>query len=259
MPFQTVIHKLQECLEYETEEQSDLVECSRETLQRARELARTPSVRASAAAAAPAAALAAADVETALHAVTRAVRACRKCPLHDTRIQAVPGQGSLAPEILFVGEAPGADEDKQGLAFVGRAGQLLTRMIEAMGYTRDEVFIANILKCRPPQNRPPLPEEMQTCLPYLREQVRRLSPKAIVTLGSTAVKGLLPDLDFLSMGKTRGRWLAYEGIDVMPTYHPAYLLRNPSAKVQVWQDLQAVLARLGKKPPRGTNRAARDA
>lgn len=174
------------------------------------------------------------------------IAGCRKCPLHRTRTQTVPGQGNPQPEIMFIGEAPGADEDEQGLAFVGRAGQLLTKMIQAMGLQREEVFIANILKCRPPDNRPPLPEEMETCIPFLKEQIRVLKPKVIVALGATAVRGLV-GLDGIS--KLRGKWLLFEGIDLMPTYHPAYLLRNPPAKKEVWMDLQEALRRIGRTAP----------
>lgn len=182
-----------------------------------------------------------------LKAITAKISACTKCSLNETRKNVVPGQGVLNPEIMFVGEAPGADEDEQGLAFVGRAGQLLTKMIEAMGYKREEVFIGNILKCRPPDNRPPTPEEMELCLPYLKAQIAVIKPKVIIALGATAVKGLLN----LSTGitKLRGKWLSFEGIDLMPTYHPAYLLRNPPAKKEVWVDLQEVLKHLGRTPP----------
>jgi uracil-DNA glycosylase len=182
-----------------------------------------------------------------LAAIARAVEQCKKCSLHETRKRTVPGQGAGTPEILFVGEAPGADEDRQGLAFVGAAGQLLTRMIEAMGYTRDQVFIANILKCRPPDNRVPLPEEMERCLPYLKEQIAILKPKVIVTLGATAARGLLGLTEGIT--RLRGKWLAFQDIPLMPTFHPSYLLHNPSAKREVWQDLQAVLKRLGRTPP----------
>jgi DNA polymerase len=182
-----------------------------------------------------------------LATVAGEVAQCTRCALHKTRTRTVPGQGRTHPEVMFVGEAPGQDEDRQGLAFVGRAGQLLTRMIEAMGYTREEVFIGNILKCRPPDNRKPLPEEMETCLPYLRRQIRLLQPKVIVALGATAVEGLLR----LETGitKLRGRWFTFEGIPLMPTYHPAYLLRNPAAKRDVWADLQTVLKSLGRPIP----------
>ncbi len=181
-----------------------------------------------------------------LERIACTIAGCRKCPLHRTRTQTVPGQGNPQPEIMFIGEAPGADEDEQGLAFVGRAGQLLTKMIQAMGLQREEVFIANILKCRPPDNRPPLPEEMETCIPFLKEQIRVLKPKVIVALGATAVRGLV-GLDGIS--KLRGKWLLFEGIDLMPTYHPAYLLRNPPAKKEVWMDLQEALRRIGRTAP----------
>ena len=155
----------------------------------------------------------------------------------------MPGQGCAAPEILFVGEGPGADEDRQGLAFVGRAGQLLTKIIAAMGFTREQVFIGNIVKCRPPENRTPYPEEMQACLPFLKEQIALLRPKVIVALGATAVRGLL-NLE-IGITKLRGKWQTYEGIDLMPTYHPAYLLRNESAKRPVWEDMKLVRDALG--------------
>lgn len=182
-----------------------------------------------------------------LAGIAERVAACQRCPLHKSRTHTVPGQGSTTPEILFIGEGPGADEDRQGLAFVGRAGQLLTKIIEAMGLTREQVFIGNIVKCRPPGNRAPLPEEMQACLPYLREQIAILKPGVIVALGATAVKGLLEVETGIT--RLRGRWMSYEGIDLMPTFHPAYLLRNPAGKREVWEDMKAVLARLGRPPP----------
>lgn len=174
---------------------------------------------------------------------------CTLCPLHKTRNKIVPGQGNPHPELLFIGEAPGADEDRQGLAFVGEAGQLLTRIIQAMGFTRDEVFIANILKCRPPNNRTPLPEEMAACMPFLKAQIRLLKPRVIVALGATAVRGLLnPSVGITSL---RGTWRKWEGLDVMPTFHPSYLLRTPSAKADVWKDMQEVVRFLGRTlPPR---------
>jgi uracil-DNA glycosylase len=175
------------------------------------------------------------------------IATCKKCDLHKTRTNTVPGQGCTDPDIMFIGEGPGEDEDLQGLAFVGRAGQLLTKMIEAMGYTRDQVFIANIVKCRPPNNRPPMPEEMDACLPYLKAQIALLKPKVIVGLGSTAVKGLLGVQTGIT--KLRGKWHSYEGIDFMPTFHPSYLLRYAPAKRDAWEDLQSVLERLGKEPP----------
>jgi DNA polymerase len=189
----------------------------------------------------------AADVASELGRVAAGIAKCTKCGLHETRTRTVPGQGNPKPEILFVGEAPGADEDEQGLAFVGAAGQLLTKMIEAMGFTRDQVFIANILKCRPPDNRPPLPQEMVVCMPYLKEQIAILKPRVIVGLGATAVRGLLALETRIS--DLRGRWHSFEGIDFMPTFHPSYLLRNPSAKREAWDDLKAVLTRLGRAVP----------
>lgn len=180
--------------------------------------------------------------------IVKEIAACRACPLAATRQNTVPGQGALNPDIMFVGEGPGADEDEQGLAFVGRAGQLLTKMIAAMGYTREQVFIGNIVKCRPPNNRVPSPEEMAGCLPYLKRQIAVIRPKLIVCLGATAARGLVNEI--LPIGKARGHWREFEGIPVMLTFHPAYLLRDPRQKAPCWADLKAVLARLGKTPPK---------
>ena len=188
------------------------------------------------------------DAAKGLKEIAGRVAACTRCPLHKTRTRTVPGQGATQPDIMFIGEGPGADEDQQGLAFVGRAGQLLTKIIAAMGYTRDEVFIGNIVKCRPPENRVPLPDEMQACIPYLEEQIALLRPKVIVALGATAIKGLL-DVQ-TGITKLRGKWLVYRDTPLMPTYHPAYLLRNPAGKRDVWEDMKAVLAHLGRKPPK---------
>ena len=187
------------------------------------------------------------EVEQAMGEVAARVASCKQCHLCTARTNTVPGQGTPMPEIMFVGEGPGADEDAQGLAFVGRAGQLLTDMIKAMGFTREEVFIANIVKCRPPGNRKPTEDEMAACLPYLREQISWLRPKVIVALGATAVKGLVETKTGIT--KLRGTWLSFEGIDLMPTFHPAYLLRDPSNKKYVWNDLQEVLRRIGREPP----------
>jgi DNA polymerase len=184
---------------------------------------------------------------TDLQQIADKVAVCTLCPLHETRNKTVPGQGNTNPDIAFIGEGPGADEDRQGVAFVGRAGQLLTKIIQAMGYTRDEVWIGNIVKCRPPENRNPLPEEMQACMPYLKQQLALLKPKVIVCLGSTAVKGLLEVQTGIT--KLRGTWMQFEGIDVMPTFHPAYLLRNPKAKRDVWEDMKDVLDKLGRPIP----------
>jgi uracil-DNA glycosylase len=178
------------------------------------------------------------------------VRACTKCGLHKGRKQAVFARGNPQAELCFVGEGPGADEDEQGFPFVGKAGQLLDKMIAAMGYDRDEVYVCNIVKCRPPDNRKPEPDEMAACKPYLREQLEIVGPKVIVALGATAVEGLIG----MSGGITRirGQWKLYRTIPVMPTFHPAYLLRNPASKREVWADLQAVLKQLGRSvPPAG--------
>lgn len=179
-------------------------------------------------------------------------RACTKCrELARTRTQVVFGVGNRQAEVMFIGEAPGADEDEQGEPFVGRAGQLLTKIIEAMGFTRQDVYIANILKCRPPNNRVPLPAESTNCLPYLLRQIELVRPKAIVALGATAVRGLLGVET--SISKMRGNWYNFHAVPLMPTFHPAYLLRNPSAKREVWNDMKAVLEKLGRPIPSPTN------
>lgn len=183
-----------------------------------------------------------------LEAIAACVAQCRNCPLCRNRTHTVPGEGNAdAPDIMFIGEGPGADEDAQGRPFVGKAGKLLDKMIEAMGYRRDEVFIANVVKCRPPNNRKPIREEMDMCLPYLRQQIRLIRPKVIVGLGGTAMEGLLGKP--VGITRMRGIWQEYEGIKLMPTFHPSYLLRDPSKKKDAWLDLQAVLAELGKMPP----------
>lgn len=189
----------------------------------------------------------------ALDAINERVCACVKCPnLANSRTQTVFGVGNPEADLMFVGEAPGADEDAQGEPFVGRAGQLLTRIIKAMGFAREEVYIANILKCRPDTpgsqygNRPPTPREMETCKPYLIEQIEIIQPKVIVALGATAVEGLLGSR--APMNQMRGRWNEFNGTPLMVTYHPAYLLRNqaPSEKRKVWEDMMQVLERLEK-------------
>lgn len=179
--------------------------------------------------------------------IASVVARCAKCPLHKERMRTVPGQGNPHPEILFVGEGPGADEDRQGVPFVGEAGQLLTKMIEAMGLKRDDVFLANIVKCRPPANRTPAPDEIAACLPYLHEQIALLQPKVIVALGAVASQSLL-GVD-TRIGELRGQWRQFGAIDMMPTYHPAYLVRLPAAKHEAWADLQGVLKRLGRTAP----------
>ncbi len=180
------------------------------------------------------------------------VLACTKCAhLVAARRNVVFGVGNLDAELMFVGEAPGADEDVQGEPFVGKAGQLLTKIIQTMGLSRDSVYIANILKCRPDTpgqaagNRKPTPEEMQTCIPYLHEQIDLIKPKVIVALGATAVEGLLGKT--MGITRLRGNWRVYRGIPLMPTYHPAYLLRNQamSEKRRVWEDMLEVMEKLG--------------
>ncbi len=172
---------------------------------------------------------------------------CVKCrELADTRTQVVFGVGNPRAELMFIGEAPGADEDIQGEPFVGRAGQLLTKIIKAMRYERSDIYIANVLKCRPPDNRQPAPQEEENCLPYLVAQVEIIKPKAIVALGAVAMKALLGMK--IGIMKLRGNWYEYKGIPLMPTYHPAYLLRNQSLteKRKVWEDMLKVLEKLGR-------------
>jgi DNA polymerase len=171
---------------------------------------------------------------------------CTRCKLHKTRTNIVFGVGNPAAELVFIGEAPGANEDLQGEPFVGDAGQLLTRMIVAMGFQREDVYIANILKCRPPGNRNPEPDEIESCEPFLKKQLASLQPKVIVALGKFAAQWLTGKPD-AAISALRGKWHRYQGIPVMPTYHPAYLLRTPSAKRVVWEDLQQVMAELHGK------------
>ncbi|MGD2278787.1 MAG: uracil-DNA glycosylase [Candidatus Omnitrophota bacterium] len=172
---------------------------------------------------------------------------CHKCPLADTRNNAVFGEGNPKADLMFVGEAPGGDEDKQGRPFVGRAGQLLTKIIESIGLKRDDVYIANILKCRPPGNRNPMPSEIAGCLPYLQKQIELIEPKVICALGKFAAQTLLNTETPIS--RLRGTFYDYRGTKLMPTYHPAYLLRNPGGKKEVWQDMKKVAAELGLKIP----------
>jgi uracil-DNA glycosylase len=176
---------------------------------------------------------------------------CQRCKLAPLRTNLVFGVGNPNAHLVFVGEAPGADEDAQGEPFVGKAGQLLTKMIEAMGYAREDVYICNILKCRPPGNRNPEPDEIEKCEPFLKAQLAALRPRMIVTLGKFAAQCLLRDDTPIS--RLRGGFRSYEGIQLMPTFHPAYLLRDPSKKKEAWADLKAVgaaLKRMGIDPPR---------
>lgn len=176
------------------------------------------------------------------------VETCTRCRLHEGRTRAVFARGNPQADLVFVGEGPGFNEDQQGLPFVGAAGELLDKMIGAMGYGRDEVYICNIVKCRPPNNRKPDPEEMETCSAYLRPQLEAVSPKVIVALGATAVQGLIGTSTGIT--RMRGQWKLYRGrIPIMPTFHPAYLLRSPDKKREVWNDLKDVLAKLGRQPP----------
>ena len=174
---------------------------------------------------------------------------CTRCKLYKHRHTIVFGDGNPKAELVFVGEGPGADEDAQGLPFVGRAGKLLTQMIEAMGLERKDVYICNVVKCRPPENRTPEDDEVSTCSPFLFRQLEVISPKVIVCLGAVAAKTLLRTNRGLS--QFRGQWLDYRGSKLMATYHPAYLLRNPNAKGEVWKDLQKVMAVLGLQARKG--------
>lgn len=185
-------------------------------------------------------------------ALRERAQACVKCPnLASSRKNVVFGIGNIEAQLMFVGEAPGADEDEQGEPFVGKAGQLLTKIIQATGLSRADVYIANILKCRPDTpgqsagNRKPTPAEMETCIPYLHEQIDLIRPKVIVALGATAVEGLLGKT--VGITKLRGNWQTYRGTPLMPTYHPAYLLRNQAMaeKRRVWEDMLAVMEKLG--------------
>ena len=269
--FPDILNAFEQALELERELGTRTVECDRALLApvSAATSAAAPAMAAtSAAAPAMAATSAAAPVVAATSVAAPAMAAtsaalptaaeltaCTRCDLHGLgRTHVVPGQGNAnGPDFMFVGEAPGADEDRQGLAFVGAAGQFLTKMIAAMGYTRDQVFIANICKCRPPNNRTPSPPEMAACVPYLKRQIALVRPKCLILLGNTAMRGLFPD-----MLVRRGQWHVYEGIPAIGTFHPAYILRFDSArdpaglrkaKLEVWDTLKLALARLGKTPP----------
>lgn len=230
------------CLEFEKEEGRRYIEVPEDLLSPT-----TTTATETRASSSVAAAETAASAETRLKDIAARIARCTRCELAETRTHTVPGQGCPHPEIMFIGEGPGEEEDRQGLAFVGRAGQLLTRIIEAMGYRREDVFIGNVVKCRPPGNRTPYPHEMDACLPFLEEQISILKPKVIVALGGTAVRGLLHTETGIT--KLRGQWMQFKGIPVMPTYHPAYLLRNEGGKKYVWADMLEVLKFLGRQPP----------
>lgn len=175
------------------------------------------------------------------------ILSCQRCPLGKTRISFVFGSGSPKARLMFVGEAPGRDEDQQGAPFVGRAGQLLTKIIESIGLKREDVFIANIIKCRPPQNRNPLPTEIAACTPYLLKQIEIINPKVICSLGKFSAQTLLNSETPIS--RLRGKFYDYHGIKLMPTYHPAYLLRNQSGKKDVWEDMKMIAKELGIEIP----------
>ena len=167
---------------------------------------------------------------------------CRRCRLCEKRTQVVFGVGDPEARLMFVGEGPGADEDARGEPFVGRAGQLLTKMIEAMGLQRSQVYIANVVKCRPPENRTPLPDEVATCSPFLFRQIAAIRPRVIVCLGTPSAQAVLGTRETIT--RLRGTFREVGGVRVMPTFHPAYLLRNPAAKREVWDDLKQVMAAL---------------
>jgi DNA polymerase len=190
------------------------------------------------------------SVDEALASIRDDLGECTRCKLHTLgRTQIVYGVGNETADLMFVGEAPGADEDVQGEPFVGRAGQLLTKMIEAMGLARDDVYICNVVKCRPPNNRDPEPDEVEACEGFLRAQIAMVQPQVVVTLGRHAAQALLRTQRPITT--LRGTWHKYEGKDVMPTFHPSFLLRAPEKKREAWADLQQVMARLGLsgRPP----------
>ncbi|PYU23504.1 MAG: uracil-DNA glycosylase [Acidobacteria bacterium] len=190
----------------------------------------------------------AACTESPLHSerICGELAGCTRCKLHRRRTNIVFGVGNPHAELVFVGEGPGHDEDVQGIPFVGRAGQLLTQMIKAMGLSRDDVYIANVVKCRPPENRTPEKDEIATCLPFLLRQLTNINPKVIVCLGSVAAQALLNTNK--SISHFRGQWIDFRGAKLIATYHPAYLLRNPHAKPEVWADLKKVMVLLGLTP-----------
>jgi uracil-DNA glycosylase len=209
--------------------------------------------------AAPRAESGVADPTTALRVIREDLGDCTRCKLHKGRTNLVFGVGNPHAELMFVGEGPGADEDAQGEPFVGRAGQLLNNMIKAMGLRREDVYIANVVKCRPPGNRTPEPDECETCSPFLMRQIAAIKPKVVVALGATAAKNLLAMNS--SLGELRGRFYdfkpagirsdpAWPGARLAVTYHPAYLLRDPRQKGEAWKDLQMVMKYLGIEPPK---------
>ena len=179
------------------------------------------------------------------HALNEEILSCARCPLAAGIKNKVPGQGNQDARLMLIGEGPGAQEDQQGIAFIGAAGQLLTRMLAAIHLNRDEVFISNVVKCRPPNNRVPQPAEMEACLPYLRAQTALVRREILLLLGATAMQAVLGPGKRIT--QCRGQWTLSKGVFIMPTYHPAALLRDPSKKREVWQDLQAVRAKLDEQ------------
>jgi len=194
------------------------------------------------------------DKQLPLKNIQLAVSECSKCRLNRTRTHTVPGEGNHSAAIMFVGEAPGYDEDQQGRPFVGRAGKLLTGIINAMGLRREDVFIANIIKCRPPENRTPQEDEISACSSYLYRQIDIIRPKIIITLGRYSTTFILGVDHPVKISELRGKFFDYKGIKVMPTFHPAYLLRNGKDKRLVWDDMKHVLSELGLHIPINTNR-----
>jgi len=186
--------------------------------------------------------------EASLVSHKRRVLSCAECDLVATRKNVVFGEGNPDADLMFIGEAPGRDEDLQGRPFVGRAGQLLTKIIESIGLRREDIYIANILKCRPPGNRNPMPTEIATCTPHLVKQIELIKPRVICALGKFAAQTLLDTETPIS--RLRGNWHEYRGIKLMPTYHPAYLLRNPGGKRDVWVDMKKIAHELGIKIPK---------
>ncbi len=187
------------------------------------------------------------DKPTAFKLIREDIGDCTRCRLHKGRTNLVFGVGNVNADLMFIGEGPGADEDAKGEPFVGRAGQLLNNMISAMGIKREDVYIANVVKCRPPSNRTPEKDECDTCSPFLMRQIDVVKPKVIVALGAVAAKNLLAVSD--SMANLRGRWYDFRDSKLAVTYHPAYLLRDPRQKKETWKDLQMVMKYLGLKPP----------
>jgi uracil-DNA glycosylase len=181
-----------------------------------------------------------------LDQIRRELGDCQRCKLCTGRKNIVFGAGNPRAELVFVGEGPGEQEDLQGVPFIGAAGELLTKMIQAMGFSRDDVYICNVVKCRPPGNRNPEPDEIAACEPFLRAQLMALQPKIIVALGKFAAQTLLRDSTPIT--RMRGQWREYQGVKLMPTFHPAYLLRSPNEKRKAWEDLQQVMKILGKQP-----------